>query len=69
MCALDKQYFRFWRMMEEGTLSKDGKIDFRTACRRLRCSPADLDEVLVSELGIDGDEVVELYFGNGCNFY
>lgn len=56
-------------MMEEGSLPNCGTLDFRTVCRRLRCSPVDLDELLVSELGMDGDEVVELYFGNGRNFY
>lgn len=68
MCAIEKQYFRFWRMMEDGSVP-GGAEDFRAVCRRLHCSPADLDEVLESELGMRGDEVVELYFGNGRIFY
>lgn len=69
MCAIEKQYYRFWRMMEEGEGRMAEEVDFRTVCRRLGCSPADLDEVLESELGTSGDEVVAVYFGNGRIFY
>lgn len=69
MCAIEKQYHRFWRMMEDAEALKGENVDFRAICRRLHCSPADLDEVLESELGTGGDEVVEVYFGNGRIFY
>lgn len=49
-----KKYVEFARLYCAGLAGSD----YRSLCRRLRVSPADLDEVLVEELGAGGEEIL-----------
>ena len=51
-------YTRFASLLQTGSYS-----GFEAICRALRVCPDDLDELIFSELGYTGSELVD-YFGN-----
>ena len=61
MADLDKCYFTFWKMMEEGRVYDDRSVDFDTICRLTGALPDDLDVLLYEELGYTGEEILEAY--------
>ena len=65
MCAIMSAYLGFARMVGSGEILRDPKISFRDVCRRLRVSPASLNEVLEEELGVSGQRLLEDIFCNG----
>lgn len=46
----------FGHLMLEARVYRNPYVRFDTICRFLRVSPADLDELLESELGMSGEE-------------
>lgn len=61
MCDLEKIYKAFSLALEEELSSGNPKLGYRSICGRLKVSPVDLDEILNDELGMGGDEIVELF--------
>lgn len=63
MITIMTTYERLWRLLS-GSEGNGGKPDsFSAACRRLRVSPYDLEEVLLNELGMTGEEIISIYKG------
>jgi hypothetical protein len=58
MKTMQDIYARFADMVEE-LQQKGGEPDYRKICRKLGVAPASLDEVLESELGMSGNELLE----------
>lgn len=58
-------YEKFAALLETETAK--GK-DFPALCKLLGVSPVSLEEVLLEELGMTGQEVVDKYFGIGHEF-
>ena len=61
MCAISSTFLRFERMMNIEKVWLNPDVSFRTICRRLSVSPSSLDEILLRELGVSGDELVDFY--------
>ena len=59
MCTAMKTYKRFSRLLIEEGLSEDESVNFREICRRARVSPVDMNEILMEELGVDGETMLE----------
>lgn len=57
-------YKRFASLLESGTYGS-----FEAVCRRLGICPDDMDELLLAELGYNGEQVFDDYFGNRCKNY
>lgn len=58
---MEKSYKAFHLALESGLASGNPVASYREICKKLKVSPADLDELLMDELGMNGDEVVEMY--------
>lgn len=56
MCSIMKTFSRFWEQASGETDSRT----FRRICRDLNVSPADINEILQEELGMDGEELLDL---------
>ena len=61
---MNRAYARFGQWLERQG-SDAAAPAFREVCRELRVSPVDLDEVLFRETGMRGEEIIDVYFGNG----
>lgn len=61
MCAISSTYLRFERLMDNEKVYRNPDITFRSICRRLAISPSSLEEILLRELGMSGDELVDFY--------
>ena len=57
-------YIRFASLLQGGSFSS-----YEAICRALRVCPDDLDELLVGELGYDGRQGFDYYFGIQCENY
>ena len=64
MCTMNRAYERFGRWLERHG-PEDASRGFRAVCREVRVCPPDLDEVLIRETGMSGDEILDIYFGIG----
>ena len=51
-------YSRFCELMLRGRILENPYLSFETVCRFLHASPADLDEILVEELGENGRQIM-----------
>ena len=60
MTVLDA-YTRLMSILEEGGPAGDCSCDFCDLCARIGVAPADLDELLLRELGMRGDELLLSY--------
>lgn len=65
---------RLERMMNDGELSPEGLACMSDVCHgRLGVSPRELDEILIEELGVTGEEFFASYgrkvIDNGNKFY
>lgn len=73
MCALMKSYSRFERLMNVDEVWRNPYLDYQSVCRMIGVSPASLDEILESELGMRGEEILDKYrygaLGNGSKIY
>jgi len=61
MCTTVKSYRRFARLIEDGEILRNPDITFKDICRRLLVSPSSLDEIIERELGMKGQEVIDIY--------
>lgn len=52
---------RFEKLMDVDEIYKDPDIRFNDICRKLHCSPSDLNECLVNQFGMDGHAILEEY--------
>lgn len=59
MCSLMTTYSHFAELITDGRILEDPDLDFKDICSYLRISPFSLDEILVEELGVDGESLVE----------
>ena len=66
MCRMEKVYGRFGALLEKQT---PPSRDFNEICRMLKVSEVSLNEVLLRELGMHGQEILDNCFGNGRGFY
>lgn len=55
---------RFEAMLQTGSYNS-----YEDICLRLGVCPDDMDEVLMSELGCNGLQLYDEYFGNRCKNY
>lgn len=61
MCAMEKAYAVFGRLMCEDKVYLDRALTFPRICEWLDVKPEALDEVLLSELGYDGAGLLAAY--------
>ncbi len=61
MCAINPIFLRFERLMDTEKVYLNPDITFRDICRRLFVSPSSLDEILLDEIGMNGDELIDFY--------
>ena len=55
-------YSRFADFLESGDFrASDDNLSFEQVCRKLHVSPFCLDEILMDELGMTGQEIMEVY--------
>ena len=53
-----KTYAAFGRLVLQARVYRNPYVKFDTLCRFLKVSPPDLDELLESELGMRGEEIL-----------
>ena len=51
----------FTALLNEEHVYMDRNLTFRDICRRMHVSPVDMDEILLNELGMDGESVLASY--------
>ncbi|MCR5520194.1 MAG: hypothetical protein K6F21_07665 [Bacteroidales bacterium] len=61
MRTIADAYEEFSKMVLEDHIYEDDTIDFQDICRALRVAPADLNEVLVEEMGMNGPEILQYF--------
>lgn len=61
MCAISSTYLRFERLMDREKVYRNPNVTFRSLCRMLSVSPASLNEIILRELGIGGEELIDYY--------
>jgi len=61
MKTLNSAYREFSRMILDDRIYEDSSISFHDICSALHVSPADLNEVLESELGMNGPEILHSF--------
>lgn len=62
MCNFEKSYKAFSLALEaEIPPGRNSAQVYREICRKLRVSPSDLDEILLEEVGMAGEDIVEVY--------
>ena len=59
MKTLMKTYAVFAHLLLQARVYRNPYLKFDTVCRFLKVSPADLDELLESELGMRGEEILD----------
>ena len=51
----------FWRQLEERPHGGEAPADFPAICRRLRVVPGVLNEILIRETGLCGEEIILIW--------
>lgn len=51
----------FWRLLEERPRRGDAPVDFPACCRSLHVVPGVLDEILIRETGLCGEEIILIW--------
>lgn len=51
-------YNEFCRMLEEDKIYRRMDLGYVDICRMLKVAPAELDQILMNELGMTGDEIL-----------
>jgi hypothetical protein len=51
----------FWRLLEERPRRGEAPADFPAYCRRLHVVPGVLDEILIRETGLCGEEIILIW--------
>ena len=55
------KYAAFSRLLEEDKLYRDRSLRFEDLCQRIGTDPAALEEVLLRELGMTGEEILSMF--------
>lgn len=63
MKTLMKNFERFAQLLDSGAFKTNPHLSFETVCRCLKVSPSDLNELLIQEIGMDGNEIIAAYRG------
>jgi hypothetical protein len=61
MRTIAATYSDFSRMLLDDRIYEDTDISYFDICTSLRVSPADLDEILQDELGMNGNEILQSF--------
>lgn len=61
MCAIHSTFLCFERLMDTEKVYRNPDISFRNICRQLSVSPSSLNEILLDEIGMNGDELIDFY--------
>lgn len=59
MCTMMRAYSQFW----ETASGEAERLSYREVCRSVGVSPVDMDECLMGELGMNGEELTEILRG------
>ena len=72
MCTIRRSYQKFATTLDKYA-GEGVDISFGEICREVRISPSDMGELLFSELGMGGDELVDLILSGShdhqCEFH
>lgn len=72
MCTISKSYQRFAVLLDKYA-AEGADVSFGELCSAVRVSPSDMGELLVRELGMGGDELVDLILSGSrdhqCKFH
>ena len=60
MCTLKKTYAAFCSLVDDGRVYENPHLDFFHICRALHVSPASLGDILETELGLSGQEILAI---------
>lgn len=63
MCTAMKMYLRFASKVLDAGLGDNPSVSYREICRRARVSPVSMDEILLDELGMDGNDLLDRFRG------
>ena len=66
MCTIRRSYQKFAATLDKYA-GEGADVSFGEICREVRVSPSDMGELLVSELGMGGDELVALILSGSRN--
>lgn len=61
MCVLMTSYSRFERLMDRTEVWRNPYLSYQDICRMAGVSPASLDEMLLAELGMNGEQILQKY--------
>ena len=61
MKTMATAYSEFSRMLLEDKIYEDTSFSYPDICAALHVSPRDLDEVLLSEIGMNGSEILQSF--------
>ena len=61
MCTVNNASARFASGLMDGSLLADNEKSFCEICKKLNVSPVSLDEILVRELGMNGQEILKCF--------
>lgn len=61
MKSIEEIYEEFGRLLEEKKVHKDKSCDFVSVCRMLDTDPEEFGKYVFSQVGMSGDEVLDLY--------
>lgn len=61
MRTIAAAYSDFSRMIVDDLIFEDDTVNFTDICASLRICPADLNEILQDELGMNGDEILQSF--------
>lgn len=59
MTTKSKVYADFMHIVCDDMMYEDSSIDYIHICRALKVNPVELDELLLYEIGIDGQSYIE----------
>lgn len=61
---LYNEYAEFERLLDNERIFLEQSVTFRDICRKIGADPSDLEAALAEELGVCGEEILEVYRNN-----
>ena len=61
MCTVNNAYTLFASGLMDGSLLAENEKSFCKICKRFNVSPVSLDEILMRELGMSGQEILNYF--------
>ena len=61
MCTVNNAYSRFASGIMDGSLFAENEKSFCGICKKINVSPVSLDEILLRELGMRGQEILNYF--------